>query len=117
MKDVAWTNDPQIIRQNPQCSHQFSFEVDLMGQVCADSIGDYIFSSVGGQHFYVEELCPWRQDIYRASFTHRKGTWKITAHLTPGGVVNHQIPNTTIATGIRHCLLGGIKTMRKEQRS
>lgn len=30
-----------------------ALEVDLTGQVCADSIGDYIFFSIGGQHDFM----------------------------------------------------------------
>lgn len=39
-KDVAWTNDPFIIAQNPKmCAINSCLEIDLTGQVCADSIG------------------------------------------------------------------------------
>lgn len=53
-KDVAWTNNPFIIAQNPKVmSINSCLEIDLTGQVCADSIGTKIFSSVGGQHDFV----------------------------------------------------------------
>lgn len=54
IRDVAWTNDPYIIRQNPKVmAVNSAIEVDLSGQVCADSIGRNIFSGVGGQHDFM----------------------------------------------------------------
>lgn len=43
-------NNPAIIKQNPKVTAINScIEIDLTGQVCADSIGAMIFSGVGGQ--------------------------------------------------------------------
>ena len=43
IRDVAWTNDPQIIRQNPRAmAINSAIEVDLTGQIYADSIGETI---------------------------------------------------------------------------
>lgn len=54
IRDVAWTNDPAIIRQNPRVmAVNSAIEVDLTGQICADSIGEVIFSGVGGQHDFM----------------------------------------------------------------
>jgi|GEM_PF-46795 len=54
MKDVAWTNDPFRIRQNPKVmAINSAVEVDLTGQVCADSVGMRIISGVGGQHDFM----------------------------------------------------------------
>lgn len=54
LRDVAWTNDPYVIRQNPDVmAINSAIEVDLTGQVCADSIGERIFSGVGGQHDFM----------------------------------------------------------------
>ena len=53
-RDVAWTNDPFIIAQNPKVvSINSCLEIDLTGQICADSIGERIYSGVGGQHDFV----------------------------------------------------------------
>lgn len=53
-KDVAWTNDPFIISQNPNVmSINSCLEIDLTGQICADSIGKKIYSGIGGQHDFV----------------------------------------------------------------
>lgn len=48
--DVAATNDPAQIRQNPRmCSINTALEIDLTGQICADSLGTMQYSGVGGQ--------------------------------------------------------------------
>lgn len=45
MKDIKYTNDPWIIAQNPlMMAINSATEVDLTGQICADSIGTRIFS-------------------------------------------------------------------------
>lgn len=44
MMDAAYTNDTHVIRQNPKTiAINSAIEVDLTGQVCADSIGSRIF--------------------------------------------------------------------------
>ena len=48
--DVSFVNDATIIRQNPKVtSINSALELDLTGQVCADSIGTYQYSGIGGQ--------------------------------------------------------------------
>lgn len=48
--DVGYVNDVSVIRRNPKVTAVNSaIEVDLTGQVCADSIGEKIFSGVGGK--------------------------------------------------------------------
>ncbi|CAF3456132.1 unnamed protein product [Rotaria socialis] len=48
--DVGITNDPTQIRQNRKmCAINAAIEVDLTGQVCADSMGQMHYSGVGGQ--------------------------------------------------------------------
>lgn len=54
MRDIAYTNDPWIIAKNPNVvSINSAVEVDLTGQVCADSIGTRIYSGTGGQLDFV----------------------------------------------------------------
>lgn len=54
MKDIAYVNDPWVIRQNRHMKAVNSAtEVDLTGQICADSIGTRIFSGTGGQLDFV----------------------------------------------------------------
>tara|TARA_R110002072_G_scaffold174303_5_gene329538 strand:- start:46318 stop:47619 length:1302 start_codon:yes stop_codon:yes gene_type:complete len=50
LRDIAFVNDPMVISQNPKAvAINSAIEVDLTGQVCADSIGTRIWSGVGGQ--------------------------------------------------------------------
>lgn len=48
--DIAYVNDTSVIRQNPKATAiNSAIEIDLTGQVCADSIGTFQFSGIGGQ--------------------------------------------------------------------
>lgn len=48
------TNDTALIRKNPKVvAINSAIEVDLTGQVCADSIGARIFSGIGGQMDFI----------------------------------------------------------------
>jgi 4-hydroxybutyrate CoA-transferase len=54
MLDVAYVNDTAVIRRNPKVTAiNGALEVDLTGQVCADSIGDVQYSGVGGQMDFI----------------------------------------------------------------
>lgn len=45
-----WTNDTQLIRRNPKVvAINSAVQIDLTGQICADSIGHQIYSGIGGQ--------------------------------------------------------------------
>ncbi len=47
---TAYTNDPFVISQNDRMvSINSALEVDLTGQVCADSVGNLPYSGIGGQ--------------------------------------------------------------------
>lgn len=91
IKDVAWTNDPYIIRQNPKVmAINSAIEVDLTGQICADSIGQRMFSGVGGQHdfMYGGSLSDGGKTFIAMTSTSAKGHSKIKPMLTEGaGVV------------------------------
>jgi len=48
--DIAYVNNPDVIARNPRVTAiNSAVEIDLTGQVCADSIGSRIISGVGGQ--------------------------------------------------------------------
>ena len=48
--DISFSNNPDIIGRNPQVvAINSAVEIDLTGQVCADSVGTHIISGVGGQ--------------------------------------------------------------------
>lgn len=91
MKDVAWTNDPQIIRQNPKVmAINSAIEVDLTGQVAADSIGTRIYSGVGGQNdfMYGGSLSEGGKTFIAIPSMTEKGESRIAPLLKPGaGVV------------------------------
>ena len=100
--DVSWTNDPQRIRQNPNAmAINSAIEVDLTGQICADSIGDMIFSSVGGQHdfMYGAALSEGGKTFIALPSRTAKGRGKIVAHLAPGaGVVTTRFQTQYVVT-------------------
>lgn len=50
MLDIGYVNDVHIIRQYPKVvAVNCALEIDLSGQICADSIGSKMYSGVGGQ--------------------------------------------------------------------
>lgn len=101
-RDVAWTNDPQNIRQNPKVmAINSALEIDLTGQICADSIGTTIFSGVGGQHdfMYGGALSEGGKCFIALPSTTTKGISKIVPTLTPGaGVVTTRFQTQYVAT-------------------
>ncbi len=49
-----WTNDTSVIRRNPKVvAINSALQIDLTGQVCADSIGHRIYSGIGGQMDFI----------------------------------------------------------------
>jgi acyl-CoA hydrolase len=52
--DIAYVNDTSIIRRNPKAiAINSAIEIDLTGQVCADSIGTHQYSGIGGQMDFI----------------------------------------------------------------
>jgi acyl-CoA hydrolase len=52
--DIAYVNDTSVIRQNPKATAiNSAIEIDLTGQICADSIGTYQYSGIGGQMDFI----------------------------------------------------------------
>ncbi len=106
MKDVAWTNDPFRIRENPRVmAINSAVEVDLTGQVCADSIGERIISGVGGQHdfMYGGALSEGGKTFIAIPSMTPKGESKIRALLSPGaGVVTtrHMVQHIVTEYGV-----------------
>lgn len=101
-KDVAWTNNPFTIAQNPKVmSINSCLEIDLTGQVCADSIGTKMFSGVGGQHDFVygSSRSEGGLSFLAMLSTTNKGVNKIKPVLTPGaGVVTTRFQTNYIVT-------------------
>ena len=100
--DVAYTNNPFLIAQNPKaCAINSAIEIDLTGQICADSIGTTIFSSVGGQHdfMYGCSLSEGGKTFIAMPSRTTKGKNKIVPTLTPGaGVVTTRFQTQYVAT-------------------
>jgi acyl-CoA hydrolase len=54
MRPADYTNDSAVIRRfRKMCAINSALEVDLTGQVCADSIGTRLYSGVGGQMDFI----------------------------------------------------------------
>lgn len=91
MKDVAYTNDPFIIAKNPKVTAiNSALQVDLTGQVCADSLGTTFYSGVGGQvdFIYGASLSEGGKAIIAMPSVTNKGMSKIAPVLSLGaGVV------------------------------
>ena len=88
---VDYVNDPNVIcRNDNMISINAAVEVDLMGQVCAESIGTRHLSGTGGQVDFVRGACQSRGGKSFIAFTStaKNGTVsKIQPTLTPGAVV------------------------------
>lgn len=91
MLDIQYVNDTAVIRRMPKMtSINSAIEVDLTGQVCADSIGTMMYSGVGGQMDFIRgaSLSPGGKPIIALPSTTGKGESKIVPLLKPGaGVV------------------------------
>lgn len=101
-RDVAWTNNPSVIGANPSVmSINSCLEIDLTGQICADSIGEKIFSGVGGQHDFVmgANFSEGGKSFIAMLATSSKGHNKIKPHLTSGaGVVTTRFAAEYVVT-------------------
>ena len=91
MREIGYVNDPWIISRNPKVtSINSATEIDLTGQVCADSIGTRIFSGTGGQLDFVRGAAMSEGGVSMIALASRtnKGMSKIVPTLHPGaGVV------------------------------
>ena len=92
MLDVAYTNRVSIIAQNPKVTAiNSALQIDITGQVCADSIGTTHYSGVGGQIDFLRgaSLSEGGKPIIAIPSITNKGISKIAPILTPGaGVVS-----------------------------
>ncbi|MDX1686134.1 MAG: acetyl-CoA hydrolase/transferase C-terminal domain-containing protein [Saprospiraceae bacterium] len=89
--DSEYVNNTDVIRQNPKVTAiNSAIEIDLTGQVCADSIGSKIYSGVGGQMDFIRgaSLSEGGKPIIAMKSTTSSGQSKIVPYLTRGaGVV------------------------------
>lgn len=92
MQDVKYTNRVNIIAKNPKVTAiNSALQIDITGQVCADSIGIVHYSGVGGQIDFLRgaSLSKGGKPIIAMPSVTNKGISKIAPILTPGaGVVS-----------------------------
>jgi len=91
LRESDYVNDVSIIKQNPRMvAINSAIEVDVTGQVCADSIGSKMYSGVGGQMDYIRgaSLSEGGKAIIALPSVTKKGISRIVPSLKPGaGVV------------------------------
>jgi 4-hydroxybutyrate CoA-transferase len=88
--DVEYVNNPTTIRKNPKVTAiNSAIEIDIFGQVCADSIGLKQYSGVGGQMDFMRgaALSAGGKPIIAIPSTTRKGISRIVSQLKPGASV------------------------------
>ena len=89
--DIDYVNDPHVIRRNPKViAINSAVEVDLTGQICADSIGKYQYSGIGGQMDFMRgaALSEGGKPIIAITSRTHKGVSRIVPYLQEGaGVV------------------------------
>lgn len=89
--DIEYVNDPHVIRRNNKMiSINSAVEIDITGQACADSIGTYQYSGVGGQMDFMRgaALSIEGKPIIAIPSRTNKGLPRIVPVLKPGaGVV------------------------------
>ena len=103
MRSVDFTNDSAVIRSfRRMVAINSAIEVDLTGQVVADSIGRRVYSGVGGQMDFIRgaALAPEGRAIIALPSTAAGGTVsRIAATLQPGaGVVTTRAHVRTVVT-------------------
>ena len=91
MREADYVNNVSIIMQNPRMvAINSAIEVDVTGQVCADSIGKSIYSGVGGQMDFIRgaSLSEGGKAIIALPSVTKKGVSRIVPFLKQGaGVV------------------------------
>ncbi len=89
--DIDFVNDPHIISKNPKVvAINSAIEVDITGQVCADSIGARLYSGIGGQMDFIRgaALSQGCKPIIALTSRTKKGEPRIVPFLKQGaGVV------------------------------
>ena len=89
--DISYVNDPRILSLNPKVTAiNSAIEIDITGQVCADSIGMFQYSGIGGQMDFIRgaALSEGGKPIIALPSRTGKGISRITPVLKQGaGVV------------------------------
>ncbi len=100
--DIGYVNNPVNIARNPKAvAINSAVEVDLTGQVCADSVGHRIISGAGGQMDFIRgaSLSPGGKPIIALTSRTKRGKPRIVPQLNPGaGVVTTRAHVHYVAT-------------------
>ena len=89
-KEASYTNDTAIIKLNPKVTAiNSAIEIDITGQICADTIGSYQYSGVGGQMDFIRgaSLSSGGKPIIAMPSITKNGTSKIVSELKQGADV------------------------------
>ncbi len=118
--DVAYTNDTAVIRRNPKVTAVNSaLEIDLTGQVCADSLGTFQYSGVGGQMDFIRgaSLSERGKPIIALPSVTSRGESRIVPYLKQGaGVVTTRAHVNYVVTEHGAASLHG-KNLRQRARA
>lgn len=90
LRDCGDVNDTSVIRQQPKMTAiNSAIEVDMTGQVAADSIGERVYSGVGGQMDFIRgaTLSEGGKAIIALPSMTSKGESRIVPRLKPGATV------------------------------
>jgi len=120
MLDISYVNDTKVIRRNPKVTAiNSAIEVDITGQVCADSIGVRQYSGVGGQMDFIRgaSTSPGGKPIIALPSATRRGQSRIVPFLKEGaGVVTTRAHVHYIVTEYGVAYLYG-KNLRQRARA
>jgi acyl-CoA hydrolase len=118
--NIDYVNDTAVIRTNPKVTAiNSAIEVDITGQVCADSIGTYHYSGVGGQMDFVRgaSLSEGGKPIIALPSMTSKGASRIASFLKQGaGVVTTRAHAHYVVTEYGVAYLYG-KNMRQRAKA
>jgi acyl-CoA hydrolase len=120
MLDISYINDTAVIRRNPKVTAiNSAIEVDITGQVCADSIGSKMYSGVGGQMDFIRgaALSDGGKPIIALPSTARGGASRIVPFLKQGaGVVTTRAHLHYLVTefGIAHLYAKSLQARAQE---
>lgn len=120
MLDIGYVNDPNVIRRNPKVTAiNSAIEVDITGQVCADSIGTKFHSGVGGQMDFMRGAAQSEggKPIIALPSTTKRGESRIVSTLKVGaGVVTTRAHAHFVVTEYGYAYLHG-KNLRQRSKS
>ncbi len=117
MKAASYTNRTALIAQNPKVTAiNSAIEIDLTGQVCADTIGKRQYSGVGGQMDFIRgaSLSDGGKAIIALPSTTRTGESKIVPFLKMGaGVTTTRAHVHYVVTEFGHVNLFGMNLRQR----